>query len=277
MGVGSVNPSSWSACSKTGDTPSSFQDSMPSDTDNQKHSLTSKLYYRSISSFHSSFKKHFVFWYTLLSKSETFGKASCHRHATQPTCYSLLMLMEFLVRISTGHFFPCQCHGFFHMHTRMYCSRDLTMHAQWVLALSWKTKCERHSHVNMCNMDAAKPSDISLSGRCKVLPSQSWWSLPQPWHFHLHSDRVRLWMEAGNILLFHTKPLAAHQFIYLFIEGFKPHQPHRVTSWLFTKSNLTQIEYNTKHAHFTNLKHIYIYKHNPKVSPFGNALIKNSK
>ena len=30
------------------------------------------------------------------------------------------------------------------------------------------------------------------------------------------------------------------------------------------------MEYNTKHAHFTNVKH----KHNLKVSPFGSALIK---
>ena len=44
--------------------------------------------------------------------------------------------------------------------------------------------------------------------------------------------------------------------------------PHRVTSGLFTKSNLTQVEYNKKHAHFTNVKH------HPKVSPFGIVLVK---
>ena len=40
----------------------------------------------------------------------------------------------------------------------------------------------------------------------------------------------------------------------------------------FIKLNLTEVENNTIHAHFTNVKHIY--KHNPKVSPFGVALIK---
>ena len=43
IGVGSVNPSSWSACSKRGDTPSSFHASMPSDTDNHKHSTILNL------------------------------------------------------------------------------------------------------------------------------------------------------------------------------------------------------------------------------------------
>ena len=48
---------------------------------------------------------------------------------------------------------------------------------------------------------------------------------------------------------------------------------HRVTSGLFTRSNLILVEYNTKHAHNTNVT----YKHNPKVSPFGIALVKNGK
>ena len=47
-------------------------------------------------------------------------------------------------------------------------------------------------------------------------------------------------------------------FIYLFTYW----RPVNHTA-LFTKWNLTQVEYNTKHAHFTN------------VSPFGIALIKN--
>ena len=33
--------------------------------------------------------------------------------------------------------------------------------------------------------------------------------------------------------------------------------------------NVAQVEYNTKHAHYIN---VTIYKHNPKVRPFGNAL-----
>ena len=50
------------------------------------------------------------------------------------------------------------------------------------------------------------------------------------------------------------------ELLLLFIEGLylQPSQPHRVTSGLFTKSNLTEVEYNTKHAHFTNVKHINI-------------------
>ena len=62
--------------------------------------------------------------------------------------------------------------------------------------------------------------------------------------------------------------------IYLFLEG-SVNQPHRVTSGLFTKSNLIVIpvEYNTKHADYTNVKHNNTL-HNPKVSPFGNAIVK---
>ena len=62
----------------------------------------------------------------------------------------------------------------------------------------------------------------------------------------------------------------------LFIDLFEAYsyspvkQLHRVTSGLFTKSKLTEVE-NTKHAHFTNVKH------NPKVSLFGIVLQKNGK
>ena len=42
---------------------------------------------------------------------------------------------------------------------------------------------------------------------------------------------------------------------------------------LFTKSNLAQVEYSTKHAHYINVKH----KHNPKASPFGIALANGKK
>ena len=62
----------------------------------------------------------------------------------------------------------------------------------------------------------------------------------------------------------------AHQqlIISFFIERLQPCQLHRATSGLFTKSNLTQVEYSTKHVHFT------IYKYNLKVSPFSIALRK---
>ena len=45
------------------------------------------------------------------------------------------------------------------------------------------------------------------------------------------------------------------------------------SSGLFTSSNLTQVEYNTKHAHY-NIYKRKTYKRNPKVSPFGIALVK---
>ena len=46
--------------------------------------------------------------------------------------------------------------------------------------------------------------------------------------------------------------------LLLFIEGLQPSQQHRLTSGLFTTSNLADVEYNTKHAHFTKVKHINI-------------------
>ena len=39
----------------------------------------------------------------------------------------------------------------------------------------------------------------------------------------------------------------------------------------FAKNNLTEVENYIKHAHFTKVKH------NPKVSPFGIALVTNEK
>ena len=47
-------------------------------------------------------------------------------------------------------------------------------------------------------------------GKCAVLSSQSWWSLPQPWHSHLHSGRVQSRLEAGNAPQFDSKLVAAH-------------------------------------------------------------------
>ena len=82
------------------------------------------------------------------------------------------------------------------------------------------------------------------------------------WNTKLVTNISTMKMKAVNV-----------NIIYLFIEGLQPSEPHRVTPGLFTKSNLTKVEYNTKHAHFTNVKH----KHNPKVSPFGIALIKYSQ
>ena len=61
-------------------------------------------------------------------------------------------------------------------------------------------------------------------------------------------------------------------FIYL-LKAYRP-VDRSVTSGIFTKSNLTQVEYNTERARFTNVKH---KKHNPKVSPFGIALIKKKR
>ena len=46
--------------------------------------------------------------------------------------------------------------------------------------------------------------------------------------------------------------------IYLFIEGWS--HSHKVTSSLFTGSSPTQVEYNTKHIQYTNVKHINIIR-----------------
>ena len=53
----------------------------------------------------------------------------------------------------------------------------------------------------------------------------------------------------------YAEPSTLGKHTYLFIEGLLPRQPHRVTSGLFTKLNLTEVE-NTKHVQFTNAKHI---------------------
>ena len=92
-------------------------------------------------------------------------------------------------------------------------------------------------------------------------------------------------------------------FIYLVTEGSQPSQLHRVTSGLFTSSNLTEVEYNTlhqrnqtpdlQHGHKNaeeeeeeeeeeeyNTKHAHYYtnvKHNPKMSPFGIAIVKKKR
>ena len=43
------------------------------------------------------------------------------------------------------------------------------------------------------------------------------------------------------------------------LKAYSPvNQLHRVTSVLFAKSNLTEVEYNTKHTHFTNIKRMNI-------------------
>ena len=49
---------------------------------------------------------------------------------------------------------------------------------------------------------------------------------------------------------------------------------HRVISGLFTSSNLTQVEYNRKHALYIIYKLKTYLKHNLKVSPLGIALVK---
>ena len=64
-----------------------------------------------------------------------------------------------------------------------------------------------------------------------------------------------------NMLL--TKRQKDSLFI-LFIYG-RLSQPQRVTTGLFTKSNLAKVENNTKHAHFTNVKHNIIRKLVPSV------------
>ena len=50
---------------------------------------------------------------------------------------------------------------------------------------------------------------------------------------------------------------------------------HRGSSGLFTSSNLAQVEYNTKHAHYIHVKHTNIIR--IKLFPSGIALVKKKK
>ena len=56
------------------------------------------------------------------------------------------------------------------------------------------------------------------------------------------------------------KRVTMYVFIYLLKAYLQPSQPHRVTSGLFNNSSLTEVEYNTKHAHLTHVKHINIIR-----------------
>ena len=71
--------------------------------------------------------------------------------------------------------------------------------------------------------------------------------------------------------------IAIQSFIYLFIEGLYYSPVNRTGSLQGFKLNQIlqklNTNYNTKHAHFINVKH----KQNQKASPFGIALIKNGK
>ena len=74
---------------------------------------------------------------------------------------------------------------------------------------------------------------------------------------------------------YHHTPATKEKIYWFIYWRLMTHQPHRVTTELFTSLNLTQVEYNTKI--YTSYKR-KTYKHNPKVSPFGNiALAKNDK
>ena len=68
--------------------------------------------------------------------------------------------------------------------------------------------------------------------------------------------------------------------IYLclyFLTAYSPVNRTGSPQGLFTSTNLTQDEHKAKHAHYnyTHVKHIY--QHNPKVTPFGIALVKIKK
>ena len=86
---------------------------------------------------------------------------------------------------------------------------------------------------------------------------------------------VQLW--GHPVIESPTEPMSASVGLWESIYLLQPSQPHRViTSVLFTKSNITEVEYNAKHAQYI---YIYIYKrktyqHNPNVSPFGIALVE---
>ena len=61
--------------------------------------------------------------------------------------------------------------------------------------------------------------------------------------------------------------------IYLFIDIVHPvNRTGSPQGFSLNQILPSEVEYNTNIAHFTNVKHYY--KHIPKVSPFGIALIK---
>ena len=89
---------------------------------------------------------------------------------------------------------------------------------------------------------------------------------------------IRVWLQQSQVSLQLIPPLGhlklqrrkggksvSYLIIYLFIGGLQPSQPQG-----FLLNPIVQ-KLNTKHAHFMNIKH------NPKVSPFGTALVKNGK
>ena len=66
-------------------------------------------------------------------------------------------------------------------------------------------------------------------------------------------------------------------YIYLFIYLLKAYSAVNRTGspqGFSQVLNLVQVEYSTKHARYIKGK---AYKHNPKVSPFGIALVKHGK
>ena len=77
------------------------------------------------------------------------------------------------------------------------------------------------------------------------------WSCTGTWQ--PQGGRHRLWGE-----LVFPSSRGDRGFICVFIQACS--QPHRVTSGFSTSSNLAQVEYNTKHAHYIHVKHTNIIR-----------------
>ena len=98
-----------------------------------------------------------------------------------------------------------------------------------------------------CLATAARMRKMASSRRCIISGVRTLSSFP--W-----SLSASFWSPPASC----KQTAQQRQFMYLFIEGLYPSQPHRVTSGLFTKYDLTQVKCNTKHAQYINVKHTNI-------------------
>ena len=132
----------------------------------------------------------------------------------------------------------------------------------------------------------------SPSWFCQTRP-QTWSHHPPSWSCHQTGSTRQYWTTGAawngtdHWNTAHKLPSweCWHCRIYLFIY-WRPIARTLISSFAFaqstaqrhlrafTKSNLAEVENNTKHAHFTSVKHINIIR---KLIPFDIALIKNGK
>ena len=81
-----------------------------------------------------------------------------------------------------------------------------------------------------------------------------------------HSTHLNVYQIFFHVLVATWKPSYYYIIIYCWLTAQSTAQGHLRVFHKFKFH--TQVDYNTKHAHYTNVKH------NPKGSPFGIALVK---